>query len=176
MRPARQVRGHRHGGAGPGSVEPAGAAPPAIACRCLLIGRRPIAADSSSPQQIEYGDHNPEKHTAGFLRNELVKYIPQHLYDLQKPAPKKEKDKKGKKGKEPAPAKKKEGGDDDEEEEPEDLLGDNEWAKTNEADFSNAVDDMFLQPEVWEKNFVGTHTKMKGFTELMSKQVGPATA
>ena len=63
----------------------------------------------------------------------------------EKAAPKKEekKDKKGKKGKEPASAKKKEGGDDDEEEEPEDLLGDNEWAKTNEADFSNAVDDMF---------------------------------
>jgi hypothetical protein len=35
--------------------------------------------------QIEYGDHNPDKHTAGFLRNELIKYIPRHLYSLQKP-------------------------------------------------------------------------------------------
>ena len=59
--------------------------------------------------QIDYGDHNPEKHTAGFLRNELVKYIPKHLYGLQK-------------------------------------------------------------PEVWEKDFVATHKKMKGFTEMMSKQ------
>ena len=30
--------------------------------------------------QIEYGDHNAEKHNAGFLRNELIKYIPKHLY------------------------------------------------------------------------------------------------
>ena len=55
-------------------------------------------------------------------------------------------EKKGKKGKAPAPEpekKKKEGDDDDDEEEEEDLLGDNEWAKTSEADFSNAVDDMF---------------------------------
>eukprot|EP01047_Picozoa_sp_COSAG01_P016406 COSAG01_NODE_840_length_13184_cov_18.465724_5_plen_1561_part_00 len=59
--------------------------------------------------QIECGNHNPEKHTAGFLRNELVKYIPKHLYGLQK-------------------------------------------------------------PEVWEKDFVATHVKMKGFTEMMSKQ------
>ena len=59
--------------------------------------------------QIEYGNHNPEKHTAGFLRNELIKYIPKHLYGLQK-------------------------------------------------------------PEVWEKDFVSTHMKMKGFTEMMSKQ------
>ena len=59
--------------------------------------------------QIEYGDHNPEKHNAGFLRNELIKYIPKHLYGLQK-------------------------------------------------------------PEVWEKDFVSTHIKMKGFTEMMSKQ------
>merc|ERR1712166_705544 len=59
--------------------------------------------------QIDCGNHNPEKHTAGFLRNELVKYIPKHLYGLQK-------------------------------------------------------------PEVWEKDFVATHVKMKGFTEMMSKQ------
>ena len=31
----------------------------------------------------------------------------------------------------------------EEEEDEEDILGDNEWAKTNEADFSSAVDDMF---------------------------------
>ena len=30
--------------------------------------------------QIEYGDHSPEKHTSGFLRQELVKNIPKHLY------------------------------------------------------------------------------------------------
>ena len=59
--------------------------------------------------QIAYGDHNPEKHTAGFLRNELIKYIPRHLYSLQK-------------------------------------------------------------PEVWERDFVATHIKMKSFTEMMSKQ------
>ena len=26
------------------------------------------------------------------------------------------------------------------------------------------------KPEVWEKDFVSTHVKMKGFTEMMSKQ------
>ena len=54
--------------------------------------------------------------------------------------------KKKKKEPEPAPApppKKKSDDDDDGEESEEDLLGDNEWAKTSEADFSNAVDDMF---------------------------------
>jgi hypothetical protein len=41
-----------------------------------------------------------------------------------------------------APAPKK-GGDDGDESEEEDPLGDQEWAKTNEADFSAGVDDLF---------------------------------
>jgi len=81
---------------------------------CVLRGKYAVTDTealllSALTMQIEYGDYNPEKHTAGFLRNELIKYIPKHLYGLQK-------------------------------------------------------------PEVWEKDFVGTHQKMKGFTELMSKQ------
>eukprot|EP01051_Picozoa_sp_SAG22_P009489 SAG22_NODE_795_length_7149_cov_16.608227_6_plen_133_part_00 len=60
-----------------------------------------------------------------------------------KEAPKKA-DKKEKKGKGAAPPEKKKGGDDDDDdEEEEDLMGDQAWAKTNEADFSSAVDDMF---------------------------------
>ena len=55
---------------------------------------------------------------------------------------------KKKKAPEPAPApppppKKKDDDDDDDEEEEEDLMGNQDWAKTSEADFSNAVDDMF---------------------------------
>ena len=35
--------------------------------------------------QIEYGDHSTETHHAEFLRNELVKLIPKHLFDLRTP-------------------------------------------------------------------------------------------
>ena len=82
---------------------------------CVMRGKYAVTDTESLllaalTMQIEYGDYNPEKHTAGFLRNELIKYIPKHLYGLQK-------------------------------------------------------------PEVWEKDFVVTHQKMKGFSELMSKQV-----
>ena len=82
---------------------------------CVLRGKYAVTDTealllSALTMQIEYGDCNPENHTAGFLRNELIKYIPKHLYGLQK-------------------------------------------------------------PEVLEKDFVGTHQKMKGFTELMLKQV-----
>ena len=35
--------------------------------------------------QIEYGDHDPNKHGAGFLKNIIQEYIPTHLYQLQKP-------------------------------------------------------------------------------------------
>jgi hypothetical protein len=59
--------------------------------------------------QIEAGDHNPEKHTGGFLREFVKRNIPKDLYGLQK-------------------------------------------------------------PEIWDKDTVSTHLKMKGFTELMSKQ------
>lgn len=81
---------------------------------CVMRGKYAVTDTESLllaalTMQIEYGDYNPEKHTAGFLRNELIKVIPKHLYGLQK-------------------------------------------------------------PEVWEKDFVGTHKKMKGFTEMMSKQ------
>merc|ERR1712072_1637816 len=81
---------------------------------CVMRGKYAVTDTESLllaalTMQIEYGDYNPEKHTAGFLRNELIKYIPKHLYGLQK-------------------------------------------------------------PEVWEKDFVVTHRKMKGFSELMSKQ------
>jgi hypothetical protein len=82
---------------------------------CVMRGKYAVTDTESLllaalTMQIDYGDYNPEKHTAGFLRNELIKYIPKHLYALQK-------------------------------------------------------------PEVWEKDFVVTHQKMKGFSELMSKQV-----
>ena len=82
---------------------------------CVMRGKYAVTDTESLllaalTMQIDYGDYNPEKHTAGFLRNELIKYIPKHLYSLQK-------------------------------------------------------------PEVWEKDFVVTHQKMKGFSELMSKQV-----
>jgi hypothetical protein len=81
---------------------------------CVMRGKYAVTDTESLllaalTMQIDYGDYNPEKHTAGFLRNELIKYIPKHLYALQK-------------------------------------------------------------PEVWEKDFVVTHQKMKGFSELMSKQ------
>eukprot|EP01051_Picozoa_sp_SAG22_P016259 SAG22_NODE_2265_length_2771_cov_2.301647_1_plen_104_part_00 len=33
--------------------------------------------------QIEYGDHNPNRHTAGFLSNIMQDYIPPHLFRLQ---------------------------------------------------------------------------------------------
>ena len=84
---------------------------------CVLRGKYAVADTEALvlavlSLQIAYGDHNPEKHTAGFLRNELIKYIPRHLYSLQK-------------------------------------------------------------PEVWERDFVATHIKMKSFTEMMSKQVCP---
>lgn len=35
--------------------------------------------------QIEYGDHNPNRHTAGWLRNIIQDYIPPPLFRLQKP-------------------------------------------------------------------------------------------
>jgi hypothetical protein len=35
--------------------------------------------------QVEYGDHNPDRHKAGFLSSILQDYIPLHLYRLQKP-------------------------------------------------------------------------------------------
>ena len=35
--------------------------------------------------QIEYGDHNPNRHTAGFLGNIMEDYIPPHLFRLQRP-------------------------------------------------------------------------------------------
>ena len=84
---------------------------------CVLRGKYAVSDTealllAALSLQIAYGDHNPEKHTAGFLRNELIKYIPRHLYSLQK-------------------------------------------------------------PEVWERDFVATHIKMKSFTEMMSKQVCP---
>ena len=86
---------------------------------CVLRGKYAVTDTealllSALTMQIECGDYNPEKHNAGFLRNELTQYIPKHLYGLQK-------------------------------------------------------------PEVWEKNFVGTHQKLKGFTKLMSKQVRSLT-
>ena len=82
---------------------------------CVMRGKYAVTDAESLllaalTMQIEYGDYNPEKHTAGFLRNELIKYIPNHLYTL------------------------------------------------------------LQKPEVWEKDFVAIHQKMKGFSEVMPKQ------
>ena len=35
--------------------------------------------------QIEYGDHNPDRHASGFLTQVIQDYIPPHLYRMQKP-------------------------------------------------------------------------------------------
>eukprot|EP01052_Picozoa_sp_SAG31_P022239 SAG31_NODE_1759_length_7328_cov_3.146770_3_plen_189_part_00 len=35
--------------------------------------------------QIEYGDHNPNRHAAGFLGSIMQEYIPPHLFRLQRP-------------------------------------------------------------------------------------------
>ena len=93
---------------------------------CVMRGKYAVTDPASLllaalTMQIQHGDYNPEKHTSGFLRNELIKMSHHtespHLYSLQK-------------------------------------------------------------PEVWEnfrRNYlmdvVGTHKKMKGFTEMMAKQV-----